>query len=174
MIYNNHYLGNVKSFNSFRNTIDNIVEIYSGSKRKYNSKEFSVTQAIVYYIKNNNIKLLMTYKDLLNICKEFIKYKKIKKDLEDIEDYETNIITKELKNKSQINDYSDKESSDSSVDEDEKIEFTYNKFDNNNNGGNNDDNQEPDEGNNNKIPSKKLINNKNRKKSIKNIKYKSS
>ena len=32
---NNHYLDNVKSFNSFRNTIDNIVEIYSGSKRKY-------------------------------------------------------------------------------------------------------------------------------------------
>ena len=66
------------------------------------------------------------------------------------------------------------ESSDSNVDEDEKIEFTYNKFDNNNNGGNNDDNQEPDEGNNNKIPSKKLINNKNRKKSVKNIKYKSN
>ena len=57
---NKHYLGNVKSFNSFRNAIDNIVEIYSGSKRKYYSKEFSVTQAIIYYVKNNNIYGLMT------------------------------------------------------------------------------------------------------------------
>ena len=52
---NNHYLGNVKSFNSFRNAIDNILEIYSGSKRKYYSEEFSLTQALVYFVKNNNI-----------------------------------------------------------------------------------------------------------------------
>ena len=40
---NNHYLGNVKSFNSFRNDIYSIAEIYSGSKRKYYSEKFSVT-----------------------------------------------------------------------------------------------------------------------------------
>lgn len=51
---NIHYLGNVKQFNSFRDSIDNIVEIYSGSKRKYYSEEFSVTHVLVYFDKNNN------------------------------------------------------------------------------------------------------------------------
>ena len=76
---NNLYLGNVKSFNSFRNAIDNILEIYSTSKRKYNSVEFSIIQAIIYYVKNNNINRLITYKELLGVYKEFIKFKKLKK-----------------------------------------------------------------------------------------------
>ena len=90
---NNHYIGNIKSFQNFKNSINDLVEIYSKSKRKYISNEFSVTQALAYHIKITKITGLITYKELLKIYKEYIKYKKLKIELVNVEDLYSNIYT---------------------------------------------------------------------------------
>lgn len=127
---NNHYIGNIKSFNNFRNSINDLIEIYSKTNRKYKENLFSVTKAIAYYAKNNKIKCLITYKDLIKIYEAYIKYKKIKINLENIEDLYEDIYNKELNNKTKLNEYSYNVSSDSSIDEEEDIVFNYKIFNN--------------------------------------------
>ena len=37
---NNHYIGNIKSFNNFKNSINDLIEIYSRTNRKYKENLF--------------------------------------------------------------------------------------------------------------------------------------
>ena len=146
---NKLFIGAIKNVSLFEYTINQFIDLYEYEHKQYLPPKFSVTNAINYYVKNANIKSLITFKKLFSIYEDYAKFKNTKELLDNKENIynEENIYNKELNNANTFNHYEIDYNTDSSVDSDEEINFNYNRFElnnNNNNGGDNDDNNNND------------------------------
>ena len=91
----------------------------------YIQPKFSVTNALNYYVKNNNIKNLINFIKLFAIYEEYAKYIKTKELLQNKDEYlnEEDIYIKETSNSTKFNQYEPDYNTDSSIDSDEEINF---------------------------------------------------
>ena len=138
---NKLFIGAIKNVSLFEYTINQFINLYENQHKKYISPQFSVTNAINYYVKNTNINSLITFKKLFSIYEDYAKFKNTKELLDNKENIydEENIYIKELNNANTFNHYEIDYNTDSSVDSDEEINFNYNKFEINDNDGGDDD-----------------------------------
>ena len=115
---NKYYIGAIKNISLFEHSINNLINLYENEHKIYASPKFSVANAIHYYIKNNNVKSLITFKDLMNIYEKYAEYKETKELLLNKDYYynEEKIFIDDIKNKSSFNDYEADYISDSSID----------------------------------------------------------
>ena len=58
---NSFYIGGIKNFSLFEYSINQIINLYEKNHNSYKQPKFSVTNAVNYFIKNNNINKLIIF-----------------------------------------------------------------------------------------------------------------
>ena len=112
----------------------------------YNDNQLLFFININYFIKNNNINKLIIFKDLIKIYEDYARYLSAEALLKNKELFleEEKIFDNDINNKSEYNSYEPDFNSESSVDSDEEVVFSYNRFNNNQNNDNNDGQEKGD------------------------------
>lgn len=114
----------IKNVSLFEYIINQIINLYENGHKTYIKPQFSVNN-ISHYTKNNNIKNLINFNKLFNIYGEYAKYINTKEFVKNKDAYlnEEEIFIKEIKNSTNYNQYEPDYISDSSVENDEEINF---------------------------------------------------
>ena len=122
---NKLFIGSIKTVSLFEYIINQIINLYENVHKIYIQPKFSVTNALNYYVKNNNIKNLINFIKLFAIYEEYAKYIKTKELLQNKDEYlnEEDIYIKETSNSIKYNQYEPDYNTDSSIDSDEEINF---------------------------------------------------
>ena len=145
---NTKYVGGAKTFFHFKKALFDILDLYK-EHREYKNRYISITRALAFQCKNNNIIDLITKDDIISYMREYKNYLNEQSEYENLlknenSDYSSedenlmdvkneSIYNNDIIDTNSIKDSSDSENSEKEINYEKKIknEFRYNNLSNN-------------------------------------------